>query len=89
MIYDPYSREMQHDPYPTYTWFRDNEPCTYNSTMDFYALFRFDDVWEATLDWETYSSTLGPSLENRGEMPGEMFSIIGMDPPRHTRIRNI
>ena len=26
MIYDPYSREMQHDPYPTYRRFRDEEP---------------------------------------------------------------
>jgi cytochrome P450 len=46
-------------------------------------------VWQATLDWKTYSSTLGPSLENRGEIPGEMFSIIGMDPPVHTRFRNL
>jgi cytochrome P450 len=57
--------------------------------MDFYALFRFEDVWQATLDWKTYSSSLGPSLENRGEFPGELMSIIGMDPPRHTRLRNI
>jgi cytochrome P450 len=57
--------------------------------MDFYAIFRFEDVWEATLDWKTYSSSLGPTLENRGQIPGELMSIIGMDPPRHTRLRNI
>jgi cytochrome P450 len=89
MIYDPYSRPFQEDPYPLYKRFRDEEPCTYNPEMDFYALFRFEDVWRATLDWETMSSSLGPSLENRGQMPGEVFSIIGMDPPRHTRLRNI
>ena len=89
VIYDPYSRECQIDPYPLYKHFRDNEPCTYNAKMDFYALFRFDDVWDATLDWETMSSSYGPSLENRGEIPGELMSIIGMDPPRHTRLRNI
>jgi len=87
--YDPYSREMQLDPYPAYRWFRDHQPCAYNPKMDFYALFRFEDVWSATLDWKTFSSRLGPTLENRGEIPGEFFSIIGMDPPRHTRIRNI
>jgi cytochrome P450 len=87
--YDPYSREMQLDPYPAYRWFRDHQPCTYNARMDFYALFRFEDVWNATLDWKTFSSRLGPTLENHGEIPGELFSIIGMDPPRHTRIRNI
>ncbi len=89
MIYDPYSRQMQEDPYPTYRYFRDEEPCTHNPKMDFYALFRFDDVWDATLDWKTYSSSLGPILENKGEIPGEVMSIIGMDPPRHVRIRNL
>jgi cytochrome P450 len=57
--------------------------------MDFYALFRFEDVWQATLDWETYSSSLGPPLENRGQYPGALFSIIGMDPPRHVKVRNL
>ena len=89
MLYDPYSRAMQEDPFPTYRHFLAHEPCTHNAKMDFYALFRFEDVWQATLDWKTYSSSLGPSLENRGQVPGEMFSIIGMDPPRHTRLRNI
>ena len=89
MIYDPYSREIQEDPYPLYRHFRDHEPCTYNAKMDFYALFRFEDVWQATLDWETYSSSLGPALENRGQVPGELMSIIGMDPPRHVKLRNL
>src|SRR5262245_863435 len=80
---------MQDDPYPTYRYFRDEEPCTHNPKMDFYALFRFEDVWQATLDWKTYSSSLGPILENKGEIPGEVMSIIGMDPPRHVRIRNL
>ena len=89
MIYDPYSREMQEDPYPAYAHFREREPCSYNPKMDFYALFRFDDVWDATLDWQTYSSSLGPTLENRGQVPGELMSVIGMDPPRHVKIRNL
>ena len=89
MIYDPYSREIQEDPYPLYRQFRDREPCVYNERLDFYALFRFEDVWRATLDWETYSSSLGPTLDNRGQIPGELMSIIGMDPPRHTRMRNL
>jgi cytochrome P450 len=57
--------------------------------MDIYALFRFEDVWQATLDWKTFSSRLGPLLENRGEIEGETFSIIGMDPPRHVRFRTL
>ena len=67
MIYDPYSREMQHDPYPAYRHFRDHEPCTYNERLDFYALFRFEDVWEGSLDWQGFSSRLGHNLANRTE----------------------
>ncbi len=88
MIYDPYSRECQERPFPIYRHFRDEQPCAYNEERDFYALFRFEEIWRATLDWQTYSSSLGPMLENR-DMPGEVMSIIGMDPPRHTRLRNI
>ena len=89
MIYDPYSRPFQEDPYPLYKRFRDDEPCAYNPDMDFYALFRFEDVWNATLDWETISSSMGPVLENRGQIPSGFFSIIGMDPPAHTKLRNV
>ena len=89
LIYDPYSRPFQEDPYPLYKQLRDEQPCAYNPDMDFYALLRFEDVWQATLDWETMSSSFGPTLENRGEIPGELMSIIGMDPPRHTKLRNI
>src|SRR5512138_598358 len=89
MLYDPYARGMQEDPFPAYRHFVENEPCSYNAKMDFYALFRFEDVWDATLDWKTYSSSLGPTLDNRGQIPGELLSIIGMDPPRHTRLRNL
>jgi cytochrome P450 len=89
VIYDPYSRPYQEDPYPFYRHFREEEPCAYNAKMDFYALFRFEDVWQATLDWETYSSSLGPPLENRGQYPALLFSIIGMDPPRHVKVRNL
>jgi cytochrome P450 len=89
VIYDPYSRPFQEDPYPLYRHFRDAEPCAYNPKLDFYALFRFEDVWQATLDWQTYSSSLGPTLENRGQIPSVLFSIIGMDPPRHVKVRNL
>ncbi len=89
MTYDPYSRSMQENPYPAYEVLRGESPCAYNPKLDFYALFRFEDVWQATLDWKTYSSSLGPTLENRGEIPGEVMSIIGMDPPRQVRIRNL
>ena len=89
MEYNPFSDAVQADPYPIYRWLRDEAPCYYDAELDFYALSRFEDVWNATLDWRTYSSALGPLIENKGELPGEFFSVLGMDPPRHTRIRNL
>ncbi len=88
MLYDPYSRDMQHDPYRSYRHFRDEEPCHYNPKMDFYALFRFEDVWNGSLDWQGYSSRLGHDLSNRS-VSGETQSIIGMDPPRQNVLRRL
>ena len=87
MLYDPYAEHMQIDPFPTYRYFLEEEPCTYSPEMDFYALFRFEDVWQATLDWETYSSSFGPSLEAR-KPAGDMGSIIGMDRPKEIFLGN-
>ena len=89
MIYEPYSREVQEDPFPTYAHFLEEEPCHYNPNRDFYSLFRFEDVWDATIDWQTFSSRLGPLLETRVAPPAGQMSIIGMDPPRQVAIRNV
>ena len=43
--------------------------------------------WNALIDWKTFSSAAGPSLELSGR--GEDYSLIGTDPPRHTKLRNI
>jgi hypothetical protein len=87
MGYNPYSYEIHEDPYPTYRWLRDQAPCYENEQLGFWALSRFQDVWDATLDWQTFSSSAGPLLEGPGD--GAQFSIIGMDPPLHTRMRNL
>ena len=87
MVYNPFSYEVHEDPYPTYRWLREEAPCYQNESIGFWALSRFQDVWDATLDWQTFSSSAGPLLEGSGD--GSVFSIIGMDPPLHTRMRNL
>ena len=54
-------------------------------------LSSFDDVWQAALDFETYSSEDGnvygghlDAMKARGSK-----SIVMMDPPRHTRLRGL
>ena len=88
MEYDPYSYEIDVDPYPVYRWMRDEAPAYYNERLDFWALTRFEDCHRAFLDWETYSSAKGTVLELMGtEIGGPL--IIFMDPPRQTRLRNL
>jgi cytochrome P450 len=86
--YDPFSYELDLDPYPTYRAMRDRAPVYHNPRLDFFALTRFQDVLDAFLDWQTYSSARGTVLELMdGPVPGPM--IIFMDPPRQTRLRNL
>lgn len=89
LVYDPYSYEIDQDPYPVYRRMRDEAPVYWNEALDFYALTRFDDCLDALLDWETYSSANGTVLElmHGSPFPGNM--MIFMDPPRQTLYRNL
>jgi len=87
MAFDLFSDEVQTDPYPHYRWLRDEAPCFRDPKLGFYVLSRFEDCWNALIDWPRFSSSAGPSLELSGR--GEDFSLIGIDPPRHTLLRNI
>jgi len=89
MFYSPFSYELQEDPYPTYRRLRDEAPCYHNPEIGFWAVSRFEDVWHALLDWQTYSSSAGPSIELRKQPDDPAMSFIAMDPPRQTRFRNL
>jgi cytochrome P450 len=85
--YDPFSYELDEDPYPTYRWMRDEAPVYYNDRLDFYALTRFEDNLAAFLDFETYSSTHSTSLEFMDGPKPNSGLLIWMDPPEHNRYR--
>lgn len=86
IYYDPYDREVDADPHPTWRRMRDEQPLYRNDRYDFWALSRFQDVLDATIDTETYSSARGTVLEIMGkELP--MRPMIFMDPPEHDRLR--
>jgi cytochrome P450 len=87
--YDPYSYELDVDPYPVYRRMQDEAPVYRNERLGFFALTRFEDCLDALLDWQTFSSAKGTVLELMGD---EQFSgslIIFMDPPKQTRYRNL
>jgi cytochrome P450 len=84
--YDPTDWDTHIHPYPTYARLRDEMPVYHNEKLAFWALSRFEDVWDAHLDHETFSSTMGPSLEQGIK---SLPMMIIMDPPQHTRVRQI
>lgn len=90
LYYDPYSFEIDEDPYPYFRRLRDEAPVYYNERYNFYALSRYSDVDAASKDWQTFSSARGTVLELL-EMPVEHLPqmIIFMDPPQHDRLRKL
>jgi cytochrome P450 len=86
--YDPFSYELDVDPYPVYRWMQDEAPAYHNPRLDFYALTRFQDNLDAFLDWQTYSSARGTVLELM-DAPALPPLMIFSDPPRQTRLRNL
>src|SRR5262245_4872429 len=87
LVYSPYMYEIHEDPYPTYKRMRDEAPAYYNPELDFWALSRFDDIFHAMQDWQTYSSAGGVALE--GASTGRPPMIIAMDPPRQQKLRKL
>lgn len=82
--YDPYDVAIDLDPYPTWTRLRDEQPLYRNDEHGFYALSRWDDVKPALLDWETYRSGRGTTLDvvSAGvEIPPGI--LLWEDPPIH------
>jgi cytochrome P450 len=90
LTYDPYDREIDADPYPTYRRLRDEAPVYHNAEYDFFAVSRFDDVQRGLVDRETFSSARGSVLEfikANIEMPPGV--VIFEDPPVHTVHRGL
>ena len=84
-VFDPYSPEMDADPFPCYEILREKYPCFWTEQARMWVLSRYDDISNALHDWETYSSSRGNLMD---ELPGRAGSTLGStDPPRHDRLR--
>jgi len=90
--FDPFSDEYFGDPYDLYRRMRDECPVYFNEKYGFWALFRYDDVRAAHLDWPTYTSTHGVDLSTLAtdpEVVRSFGSMIMSDPPDHERLRSL
>jgi cytochrome P450 len=86
IYYDPYDRAIAADPHPVWRRMREEAPLYRNERFNFWALSRFQDVLDASVDVETYSSAKGTVLEMMGK-PLPLQPMIFMDPPDHDRLR--
>ena len=83
--FDLYSPEIDADPFPYYAALREQYPCYWSESASLWILSRYDDVAQAALDWETFSSSQGNMID---ELPGRAGATLGTtDPPRHDRLR--
>src|SRR2546421_5841347 len=90
IYYDPFDVEIDKDPHSVWRRMRDEAPLYYNAKYDFFALSRFDDVERAMVDWDTYRSGKGSTLDMimmNIEMPPGI--ILFEDPPIHDVHRGI
>jgi len=91
LVYNPYDYTIHEDPYPTYDRLRHEAPVFYNDELDFFAFSRHADVLAAFRDVDHYSNSYGVTLDPAAFGPDahKAMSLLGLDPPRHTRMRSI
>jgi cytochrome P450 len=89
--FNPYDYAVHDDPYPFYARLREQAPVYRNEELDFWALSRHADVLSAFRDATRFSNCFGVSLDPASYGPHARFgtSFLALDPPEHTRMRNL
>ena len=87
LYYDPFDYEIDADPHPVWKRMRDEAPLYRNEKHNFYALSRFQDVLDASLADDLYSSAYGTVLDLMTEEPGDSPMMIWKDGKDHTVMR--
>ena len=88
--WDPFDHHLHVDPYGVWRRLRDEQPVYHNPGLDFYALSRFQDVLEASMDTRRFSSAHGIVLDMIQADPlPDPKPMIMMDPPEHTSFRKM
>src|SRR4029078_8279634 len=85
LSWDPYDYALHADSQPVWRRVREEAPPSRNDELDLLARTRFDNVLEALVDYQTYSSAQGDILEViRAGQSEYTDSMISEDPPLHT-----
>lgn len=87
--YDPFSDEALDDPHAIYRRLRRESPVHFIEKYDSWALARFEDIWNASMDNEHLTAIYGtssPYLLTR-VIPA-LPNLNHMDPPEQTKLRS-
>ncbi|MBI2705429.1 MAG: cytochrome P450 [Actinobacteria bacterium] len=72
------------DPWATYRWLRDNDPCYWDASNELWVISRHEDVAYISRTTDLYCSKHG--VRPKVAVP---MSLISMDEPEHTRQRRL
>ena len=95
IAFDPFDPTTRENPYPVYARLREEEPVHRIEALGLAVVSRYDDVLAILKDPHSFSSTAmrdlfsqsARSVMDDAELEGE--TLIGTDPPVHTRLRKI
>ena len=82
-VYDPYVAEFQQHAHAIYRRLRDECPVYHNAARGFWAISRFEDVWQATTRVDALTT------EGIEETETLLPMLNFLDPPRHDRLRQL
>jgi cytochrome P450 len=89
VTFEPFGADTWRDPHSVYRTLREEDPVHWASELGCFVLTRFEDVFRAARDTETFSSAQGLTFSNEIEALGLAPTIVMMDPPDHTRFRRL
>jgi cytochrome P450 len=85
--FDPYSIDVQEDPYPYYAVLRNDFPLYWSEKARCWVLSRYEDIANACNDAKRFSSARGNILDDD---PARMGNTLGTsDPPKHDQLRGL
>jgi cytochrome P450 len=90
VYYDPFDFAIDDDPYPIWKRLRDEAPLYYNDKYNFYALSRHDDVSRELMNFDTFRSGRGTTMDiimSGIDLPPGV--ILFEDPPIHDLHRRL
>ena len=90
VYYDPFDFDIDDNPYPIWKRLRDEAPLYYNDKYKFYALSRYEDVSRELMNFDTFRSGRGTTMDiimSGIEVPPGI--ILFEDPPIHDLHRRL